>query len=139
MPDAVPGSAARPLTRDNHFVPQFHLKRWSLDDETVFAYRLLVSNEAVPLWTRRSVRGLAVRRDLYTSVSDGPEDDKFERWVATESESPASTAIEKVVQGDRLKREDWHALARLYALQDVRTPLSYLEAMARWERDLPSF
>ena len=35
--------------RDNHYVPQAALRRWSADATCVYAYRLLVSHEDVPL------------------------------------------------------------------------------------------
>ena len=127
----------RPITRDNHYVPQSLLRRWSVDGTTVFARRLLVPHPAVPEWERRSVRAVAYQRDLYTSLMSGDEADEFERWIAAEYEQPANNAIDKVVTGVRLGRDDWHSLARFLALQDLRTPARFVAEMERWERDLP--
>lgn len=137
MHETVDTATTRGLARDNHFVPQFQLNQWSLDGQTVFAHRLLVSHQRVPVWVRRAIKGVAVRRDLYTGLREGREVDDFERWVAADFEAAASVAVEKVTQGVRLGRDDWHALARLFALQDIRTPLSYMEMMQRWQRDMP--
>jgi hypothetical protein len=83
------------------------------------------------------VRGLAFRRDLYTvSVGDRELDD-FEHWISEELEPPANVAVEKVLDGERLKREDWHSLAQFLAIQDVRTPRSFIEMTNRWEKELP--
>lgn len=127
----------RPITRENHYVPQMLLRRWSIDGTTVFARRLLVSHPSVPEWQRTPFRGLARQRDLYTSLLSGEELDEFEQWASASIEAPASLAIDKVVAGVRLKREDWHNLAKLFALQDVRTPASFDEQMKRWEHSVP--
>ncbi len=84
-----------------------------------------------------AIRGLAYHRDLYTVFEGDKEMDDFEQWLSTEFEQPGSTAIDKLLQGTRLKREDWHSLARLLAAQDLRTPASFLERKSQWERDLP--
>ena len=82
--------------------------------------------------------GLAYQRDLYTSSLPGEEADEFEHWISRDFERPASDAIDKVVNGTRLKREDWHSLAKFFALQDVRTPASFFAQMERWDRDMPA-
>src|SRR2546430_11571898 len=71
-------------THDNHFLPQAYLKPWSQDGNQVWAYRILVSNQAVPPWTRRSIRGTAFHQHLYTEISEGQERDDFERWIEAE-------------------------------------------------------
>ncbi len=125
------------LTRNSHFVPQASLKPWSKDGATVWAYRILVSHKAVPEWTRRSIRGAAFRKHLYTMVSQGRESDEFERWIEAEYETPAQEAVAKAIRGDPLAPADWGRLARLMAAQDVRTPTSFLETMKYWEREMP--
>lgn len=126
------------ITHDNHYVPQFYLKQWSKDGHRIWAYRLLVSNEKVPIWERRSIRGIAIHRDLYTQLADGKETDDFERFLETEYESPAQEAINKVVQNKALTSGDWEKLARFFAAQDVRTPTNYLEELERWDETLPN-
>ncbi|MCK9487339.1 MAG: DUF4238 domain-containing protein [Dehalococcoidia bacterium] len=123
--------------RDNHYVPQSVLRRWSRDGDELFARRLLVSHSSVPEWQRVAVRGIGYQRDLYTSLTGSPDD--FERWIAREYEVPATNAVDKVVADTRLSREDWHALARFFALQDLRTPSSFISNMKRWDREMQSF
>ncbi len=77
------------VTRNNHFVPQSYLKRWSADGHRIWCYRILVPNAEMPEWGFRSVRGVADQRDLYTSLVRGQETDEFERWLQTEIEEPA--------------------------------------------------
>lgn len=126
------------ITHDNHFVPQLYLKQWSTDGSRIWAYRTLVSHQKVKKWTLRSIRGVAFHQDLYTEISDGQEVDDFERWMESEFETPAQEAIKKVVLEKVLEQSDWSKLAWFLAAQDVRTPISYLESMERWNNTLPS-
>ena len=125
------------MTRDNHYVPRAALRRWSVDGRTVYARRLLVSDERVPPWSRMYIRGLAKYRDLYTVFSGHRESDEFEQWLTTRFEQPGNDAIEKILHGDRLTMDEWHALARYLAAQDLRTPQSFIYLMNHWEKALP--
>ncbi|MEX2226837.1 MAG: DUF4238 domain-containing protein [Dehalococcoidia bacterium] len=130
-------SARQQLTRHNHFVPQGYLRRWTNDGNHLFSYRTLVSHSSVPLWKLSSTRGVAFQRDLYSTFSGSKEADGLERWLAKEFEAPGMDAVQKVVDGARLKRQDWHNLIRLLAAQDVRTPRQFLESMQRWQSEMP--
>jgi hypothetical protein len=125
------------ITHNNHFVPQAYLKHWSKDGDNIWCYRILVSHAKVPYWELQPIRGVAYRRDLYTSLVGGQEVDEFERWLETEFETPAQEAIERAVHGDALTSVDWERLVRYWAAQDLRTPLSYIESVARWNDHLP--
>jgi len=125
------------LSRDNHFVPQRYLQAWSEDGDRLWAYRTLVSHHSVHEWRRRSIKGLAFHRDLYTTFRDGIEVDDFEHWI-NELEQPAFEVIDRVRQEARLGRSDWEKLAMFFALQDLRTPLSFLESMDRWNKTMPA-
>ena len=125
------------ITHDNHFVPQLYLKQWSDDGIHIWAYRILVSHENVPEWEYRPISGVAYQRDLYTSYDNGQEVDDFEKWLETEFENPVQGSITKVLKGNRLSAIDWEHLAKFLGAQDVRTPLSYLESMERWNKSLP--
>ncbi len=125
------------ITHDNHFVPQLYLKQWSDDGHKLWAYRLLVSNQKVPKWKLRAIRGIAYQRDLYTLIKKGQEVDEFEKWIEKRYEQPAQESIQKDVQGNQLNDTDWERLALLLAAQDVRTPTNYLESIDRWEKTLP--
>jgi hypothetical protein len=125
------------ITRDNHFVPQLYLKQWSEDRSRIWSYRILVSDEGVKKWQLRPIRGVAVHRDLYTTISNGEEIDEFEKWLEAEFETPVQSSITKVTREKPLKSSDWVKLVRFLAAQDVRTPTSYFESMKRWEKTLP--
>lgn len=127
------------ITRDNHFVPQALLRRWSTDGTNLHAYRLLVPDARVPEWEQKAIRGLAYQRDLYTLVADDKEVDDFERWIHTEFEQPAELVIPRVLADEKLTRGDWHTLVRFLAAQDVRTPRSFIESNERWQRTMSDF
>ena len=113
------------------------LRRWSTDGTHVFAYRVLVSSDKVPEWRRRSIRGVAYRRDLYTVFAGGRELDDVEKWLSSEYEQPGLEAIDKLIRGARLSPTDWMGMVRLVAVQDVRTPLSFMESLRRWNTQIP--
>ena len=48
------------ITEQHHFVPQGYLKGWSIDGKRVWMYRLLISANSVPVWRKRSIRGIVV-------------------------------------------------------------------------------
>lgn len=125
------------LTRDSHFVPRGYLKRWAHADTNIWAYRLLVSHPSVPEWTSRPIKGVAFRRDLYTSISESEEVDDFERWIEAEFETPGLAAIERATAGASLTTRDWDSLALYFAAQDLRTPSSYIKSLRFWEKELP--
>jgi hypothetical protein len=123
--------------RNNHFVSRGYLKRWALPDDRVWTYRILVSHAQVPLWKKRSIRGLAYHTHLYTRITAGGETDEIEKWLDREFETPAEEAIEKATSGARLTTEDWKRLVRFLAAQDVRTPARLVERLKHWEATLP--
>ncbi len=125
------------VTHDNHYVPQGLLGRWALDGVHVHAYRTLVSHRNVPNWTRQPIRGSTYQRDLYTALSDARETDDVERWFADEYERPGLDASDRLVRGQHIDRDDWKAIVRLVALQHLRTPQSFFEAMERWRTTVP--
>lgn len=134
QPEAPGGSQ---IARANHFVPRALLRRWSTDGVLLPTYSLLVPDFRVPLWSDRPLKSLAMHRDLYTSATGGEDSDETERWFAHEIEAPGLEASERLIDGMRLSREDWHAVIRLYALQEMRTPQSFIEQMHRWDTSLP--
>jgi len=126
------------VARDNHFVPQGYLRRWADAGDKVWCHRLLVSDARVPRWKRHSVRGIGFHEHLYTTILAGKESDQFERWIAEEFDTPGQEVIAKAVSEARLTREDWKALIRYVAAQDVRTPARYAESTKRWGTELQS-
>lgn len=125
------------VTRDNHFVPQAYLRRWSDGDGKVWCRRLLVNNPNVPEWRPRPPRALAFQTHLYTKVVAGAASDEVETWLEREFETPGQEAISKIVTDRRMTANDWAALIRYTASQDVRTPARYSENVKRWNEELP--
>ena len=128
---------SRVVTRANHFVPQGLLRRWSSDGLALHTYSLLVPDSRIPVWSLRPIKSLAMHRDLYTVVEDGRDSDETEKWFAREVEQPGLEASERLINGRKLSRDEWHAVIRLYALQEMRTPQSFVEQMQRWDKTLP--
>jgi len=124
-------------TRASHFVPQAYLRRWAGSDLKLWCYRLLVSHNAVPKWKRHSIRGMAYQEHLYTTLVGTEESDEFEHWIEEEFETPGQEAIEKAASNGRLTPQDWRAIVRYAAAQDVRTPARYYENVQRWNVQLP--
>lgn len=120
-----------PVSRDHHYVPQFYLRGWSDNDVDIYAYRIVVSDQRVPPWARRAIKGIAYQPDLYTSELS-PEVDEFEKWLKTDFEDPVAEALFRVRADRDLSADDWHVLARFVAAQDLRTPAYYIESTARW-------
>lgn len=128
------------VTRNNHFVPQSYLKRWADKDSLLWNYQLLVSHDAVKPWKQSPVRGLACKKDLYTSMQDEEENDEFEKRIKDEFEDPALKAFDRVISGKELTVTDWERLALFALAQDLRTPQSYYKwkiKKERWEPESP--
>jgi hypothetical protein len=125
------------LCKDNHYVPQFYLKRWSTDGLHINGYHTLVSHPKIPLWKQYSIRSIAYYKYLYTKMSKNGEVDEFERWLGKEFESPAENSIDKAITGHQMSYSDWQDIIRFIAAQYVRTPARLLENMERWQKQFP--
>ncbi len=110
------------ITKNNHYVPQFYLRNWSQDGKTVLTYRTLVSSSSVPMWEPLSIERVASHQHLYTIEVNGQPSDEIEKWFNSNFETPAQPAIEKVVAGKHLSREDYQLLVKFLVVQMVRTP-----------------
>jgi hypothetical protein len=122
---------------DNHYTSRFYLKPWG-SSKGVWVYRLLVPHPNVPLWEQKFPASVAKIKHLYTRTDDGEISDELERWFDHEFETPAAPVIERAISGDRLTQNDWYVLIRFLAAQDLRTPQSFFEDTARWDRTLPT-
>ena len=123
------------ITRESHYVPQATLRRWSDDETHVWACRLLVSHETVPLWERKAIKGLVCQDDIYTTFYGDQETDEFEQFI-TSIEEPGQVAIERLLAHRKMKPVDWQAVAAFVAAQQLRTPLAFLESTQRTQRHI---
>jgi hypothetical protein len=125
------------ITRESHYVPQATLRRWSEDKAHVWAYRILAPSENVAPWQSCAIKGLIKQRDLYTTFEGDQEGDDFEKFITREIEEPGQTAIEKVIDGRKMKPADWHAVAKFVAAQQMRTPLFFIEWVRSINEEMP--
>ena len=77
------------MARNHHFIPRFHLRRFSHDYPRRF---VLAYDKRTQDIGRISVARTAFRRDYYTIETRGRAPDEFERWLAG-VEHDASIAI----------------------------------------------
>jgi len=76
-------------THNNHYIPhipQFYLKNWSKDGNSIFVYSLLVPDFRIPYWNHRKIKFTAVWNDFYTRNEGEKEIDDFEKWFDREFE-----------------------------------------------------
>jgi hypothetical protein len=125
------------ITHDNHYIPQFYLKNWSQDGNSIYAYSLLVPDSRIPYWSRKSIKSTAVWNDFYTRNEGEKEVDDFEKWFAREFESPAKNVFEKLLNGHNLDNEQSLILSRFVSAQHLRTPARLNTLMAQWRTEMP--
>lgn len=114
------------IAHRNHYIPQFYLKNWSLDGKTIQTYSILVSNANVPYWTRRSIKSTAVWNDFYTRVVGDEELDDFEHWFDQKFERPAKPVFDKLLNDEKLSKEELKIFSHFVFAQHLRTPAAYL-------------
>jgi len=123
--------------RDNPYVPCEYLRAWESAQESVCVYRIIVSHEKVPLWSKKSIRGIAYRAHLYTRLAVGGVTDEMVKWFDWEYETPSAEVLRKVTSSGRLAQADWRVLVRFLAVQDLRNPARLVEFLQRWYKSLP--
>jgi hypothetical protein len=114
-----------------------YLRNWADSEGRVWVYDLLVPHQNIRLWRKSPTSGVAYHSDLYTHSSPEGETDEFEKWFADEVESPAQSAIRKVVADEPLSKDELRCLVRFAVAQDLRTPAHYKEMMGRLRRLVP--
>ncbi|MHB9025096.1 MAG: DUF4238 domain-containing protein [Armatimonadota bacterium] len=125
------------VTRNNHFVSQWYLKNWAAGTNSLWVYQLLVPQDSFPLWEHRPVRGIAFRRDLYTSLQEEQDCDDIERWLEAEIEAPVRDAVERATNGRILTPDDFKRLALFALAQDMRTPQDFVENKEWLSKEFP--
>lgn len=115
-----------------------YLKAWSGDSGRLQSYRVLVPHSNEPCWKPRSPKAVAYHRNLYTRIASGGETDDVETWFDTEFETPAGKPFKRALNNEKLSPEDWWALVRFLAAQDVRTPARMFDRLRNWNETLPA-
>lgn len=112
------------VARDNHYVPQFYLRRWSRDGTTVLDYSTVVHDARQREWKRTQIKGTAVWRDLYTQHNYAGINDAVERFFSDEIETEALPAFEKAMRPEEMSARDKESLVNYLISQLFRTPKS---------------
>ena len=110
------------LSRNNHYIPQMYLRNWESSKGKIFVYRLLVSNDNVPLWKEQAIEHTASIKNLYCRVLDNNELDDFELDFGARFETPARVPLEKLINGEKLTAEEWQPVIDFIVAQFVRIP-----------------
>lgn len=126
------------ITHNNHYIPQFYLKNWSQDGNSIFVYSLLVPDSRIPYWSRKKIKSTAVWNDFYTRNERKKEIDDFEKWFGREFESPVKKIFDNLLKGHTLNEEKSTRLSRFIGAQYLRTPARLNELMARWHTEMPA-
>ncbi len=113
------------LSRNNHYIPQMYLSRWAANGR-INVYKLLVSHEDVPIWSRQSVVHTASIKNAYVNVRNGIEYDGVEHFFDSNFEMPAKEAFDKLHGNAKMTYHDWNCLSDFVVAQYVRTPAFYL-------------
>lgn len=114
-------------SRDNHFVPQFYLKRWSTNGNTVWDYRTIIHHPNEPIWKRSSIKNSACWKDLYTQHGQEAIDTKIEDFFSDCIETPSLTAFQKIDNGESPSSRDIDVLVNLLIAQLFRTPYAMVK------------
>ena len=114
-------STHRQITHDNHTVPQFYLRKWSNNGNTVNCYHVVRHNEGQRKWTSAKIKSMSVWRDLYTQTNDGKDDDSIERFFQR-CEERAAKAIDNLIANGEVGESEMADLVDFAIAQMVRTP-----------------
>lgn len=125
------------ISHNNHYIPQFYLKNWSKDGNSIFAYSLLVPDSKIRYWNQKSIKYTAVWNDFYTRNEGEKEVDDFEKWFDREFESPAKIVFEKLLGEHNLNKEESKTLSRFVSAQYLRTPARLNTLMTQWRTEIP--
>lgn len=125
-------------THNNHYIPQFYLKNWSQDGNSIFVYSLLVPNSRIPYWSRKKIKSTAVWNDFYTRNEGQKGVDDFEKWFDREFESSVKKVFDNLLKGHDLDKDESEKLSRFVGTQYLRTPSRLNCLMARWRTEMPT-
>ena len=116
---------AKQKTRNNHYVPQFYLKQWSNNGNSVLCYDTIVRHEGQKIWRSVAIKSIACWKDFYSQRQDGEIDDSIEQYIEKHYETPAKACLQKLNDGVQLAGADLICLVDFAILQMVRTPAWY--------------
>lgn len=110
------------ITHRNHFVPQFYLRSWSSNGNSLWDYKLVVEDKREKTWRTASLKTACTWDDLYTQRIAGSDIDDIENYFCDKYEAPASTILRKINSGAALSKNDINCLVDFWLIQHFRTP-----------------
>ncbi len=113
------------LSRNNHYIPRMHLARW-VNNERICVYRLLVSHDNVPIWSKQSLEHTGSLSNMYVNILKDQEYDDFEHDFDMRFESPAKKPLDKICNDEKMTSTDWKIVSDYVVAQYVRTPSFYI-------------
>ena len=117
------------LSRNHHYIPRMYLSKWGKDNN-IYVYRLLVSNDSVVKWEKRSVEHTGSLKKLYINIQNDTEYDTLEHFFDTKIDSPAKLALDKICSEEKMTSADWDKISDFVTAQWIRTPKFYI-----WTKD----
>ena len=124
-------------SHNNHYIPQFYLKNWSQDGNSIFVYSLLVSDSRIHYWSRGKIKSTAVWNDFYTRNEGQKEIDDFEKWFDGEFETPVKKVFDNLLKGYDLGKDELEKLTRFVGAQYLRTPAHLNDLISRLRIEVP--
>lgn len=117
-------SRKQSITHNNHYVPQFYLKHWSNNGNTIHSYNGIIRHASKRKWSSSPIKSSACLPDYYTDEIDGADDDKVEK-LFQQYENNAKPIFKRVLQGQDLSSTELHVLIDYLIAQIARTPAFY--------------
>lgn len=108
----------------NHYVPELYLNNWAVNGK-ISVYNNLVSHKNVPLFQSKSAGSICYMKHLYTNRIDKVDYDNFERWINNVVETPYKTTQDKIINGEKLRYDDYQNISRFVFAQYLRVPKYY--------------
>lgn len=109
-------------TRNQHVVPQMHLRHWADDNRKVWAYDTV--NDTI---FHTNIKNVCVRRDHHELKRDAELPYSIEEVFSDEIEGPAAEPLAKLAKKDtdKFKWKDQDSLCRYFGYQAGRTPFTH--------------
>lgn len=124
------------MKRNNHYNSQMYLKAWECEKNKTMVYDLLVSDERVPLWSKKSIENLCSIDSLFVRLKNQHEIDDIENWFEHRFETPAKLPLEKAISGAKINWWEMHKLVDFMACHIVRTPVFIEKVLKKGQNEI---
>lgn len=95
----------------NHYVPQHHLRRFAMPNNTDLIWRYNIDNR---LFQLLPIKKVAQERDFYS--------ERRERELNEQVEGPAQNLLARLLSGERINQEQRKLLALYFLVTWIRVP-----------------